>query len=276
MQHRNASDERPLSARSVIASTLLGAEPPRLPARLLVRAGELFGIAEGTTRVALSRMVAAGELEADDGHYRLVGSELLERQARQSASRHPDGGPLASNDEPGERTWSGRWHLAIVLPERRDAATRAALRDATGRLRLAELREGVWLRPDNLDPDRLPAARAVVDAQCRSYLGDPLTGHGSDRALVASLWDLRSWAATAEELRAGLGGLVADLDAGDADVLAPAFVLSAAVLRHLLADPLLPGPLLPPGWPGAALRADYDRYDEAFKRAWWAWFHAQG
>ena len=55
--------ERPLSARSVVASTLLGMRPPRLPTQILVRSGALFGIAEGTTRVALSRMVAAGELE---------------------------------------------------------------------------------------------------------------------------------------------------------------------------------------------------------------------
>ena len=71
-----------LTARSVIASTLLGIEPPRLPTLLLVRSGELFGISAGTTRVALSRMVAAGELEPDGNGYRLAG-HLLDRQARQ-------------------------------------------------------------------------------------------------------------------------------------------------------------------------------------------------
>jgi phenylacetic acid degradation operon negative regulatory protein len=254
--------EPALSARSVIASTLLGAHPPRLPARLLVRAGELFGIAEGTTRVALSRMVAAGDLEAEDGHYRLVGSLLLERQDRQSASRHPVTEP-----------WSGRWHLAVVRPDRRDATTRAALRDAARHLRLAELREGIWVRPDNLGHDRLPAARAVLDAQCRSFFGD--SGEGDDAALAASLWDLPGWAEGAQELRKGLAELIGALDAGEHAVLAPAFTLSAAVLRHLLADPLLPAPLLPDGWPGDDLRADYDRYDAAFTGAWRAWFKAQ-
>jgi len=37
----------------VIASTLLGMHPPVLAAQVLVRSGELFGIAEGTTRTAL-------------------------------------------------------------------------------------------------------------------------------------------------------------------------------------------------------------------------------
>ena len=40
---------------------------------------------------------------------------------------------------------------------------------------------------------------------------------------------------------------------------------SAAVLRHFQADPLLPEELLPRGWPGRALREDYDRFDLAHR-----------
>ena len=39
--------ERQLTARSVMASTLLGTEPPVLSARVLVRAAAMFGITEG-------------------------------------------------------------------------------------------------------------------------------------------------------------------------------------------------------------------------------------
>jgi phenylacetic acid degradation operon negative regulatory protein len=49
-------------------------------------------------------------------------------------------------------------------------------------------------------------------------------------------------------------------------------VLSAAVLRHFQADPLLPDALLPPRWPGAALRAEYDRYDRAYRSVLREWF----
>ena len=101
-----AVDERPLTARSVIASTLLGTTPPRLPGRLLVRAGALFGLAEGTVRTALSRMVAAGELTADDGTYALAGP-LLARQARQDESRRA---VVAAE------TWDGGWTMAVVYP----------------------------------------------------------------------------------------------------------------------------------------------------------------
>ncbi len=61
-QWRNELGLRPLTTRSVLLSTLLGAHPPRLRARHLVRVGRLFGIAEGTVRVALSRMVADGDV----------------------------------------------------------------------------------------------------------------------------------------------------------------------------------------------------------------------
>lgn len=244
----------PLTARSVIASTLLGVDPPRLPSRVLVRSGELFGIAEGTTRVALSRMVAAGELRSGDGAYHLSG-RLLERQARQAVSRAA-----------ATTGWDGTWRLAVVTAERRPAAERAELRDAMRDLRMAELREGVWLRPDNLAARALPE----VAGRCLWLAATP----EGPATLAASVWDLAGWARHAQRLRTEMDDVFADLDAGRTDALAPAFVLSAAVLRHFQADPLLPAELLPDGWPGAALRVEYDRYDAAFLAVWRAWFRS--
>ena len=147
-------DTRPLTARSVVASTLLGVRPSVLPPRSLVASAGLFGIAEGAVRTALSRMVVAGELTLDDGRYALSGP-FLSRRERQDESRNGVGGP-----------WDGEWEMAVVEGERRPAADRTALRAAMRALRFGELREGVWLRPANLDPDRLPDARTVVGAQC--------------------------------------------------------------------------------------------------------------
>ena len=45
-------------------------------------------------------------------------------------------------------------------------------------------------------------------------------------------------------------------------------MLSAAVLRHLQADPLLPDALLPGDWPGPGLRDAYEAYDADFKASW--------
>jgi phenylacetic acid degradation operon negative regulatory protein len=255
-----APGERPLTARSVIASNLLGMANPALPARLLVRAGELFGITEGTTRVALSRMVASSELVVEDGVYRLSG-RLLERQHEQEAGRHPD-----------LRPWDGGWRIGLVRESSRAPAARAELRTAMSRLRLAELREGVWVRPDNLDPaypiGQSASARAAR-TQCRW-----LTGHLDDddaNTLAASLWAVGDWSARAELLIARMSATSGDLECGDMSVLAPCFVLSAAVVRHIRSDPLLPPELLPRSWPGRRLRLAYDRYEAAYTRLLRAW-----
>ena len=150
----------------------------------MVRLVELFGVPEGTTRVALSRMVAAGELTVDEGRYALASPALLARQAAQETGRRSPAG-----------RWDGQWAMAVVTVDRRDAPARLALRDAASALRLAELREGVWMRPSNLDwgaRDEL----AVVGEQCTWMTATP----DDPVAIAASLWDLDGWAAEARAL----------------------------------------------------------------------------
>jgi phenylacetic acid degradation operon negative regulatory protein len=252
----------PLTARSVVASTLLGTEGLALPVQALVRAGELFGIAEGTTRVALSRMVASGELVAEPGRYRLAG-RLVDRSQVQEAARRPV-----------PRPWAGDWHLAIVTSERRPASDRAFLRKAMARLHLAEWREGVWLRPDNLGPpERLTEAALVVAEQC-TWLVARLEGE-IDTALAARLWELDGWAATAEDLRESMAASAPFLRGGDLEALPGCFLLAAEVVRLLSADPLLPAALLPPGWPGAVLRDEYDGYQASLQALLRSWFRSR-
>lgn len=233
-----APELRPLTARSVVLSTLLGSHPPRLPARLLVRVGELFGITEGTVRVALSRMVAAGDLVQVEGAYQLT-DRLRGRQARQDESLSPH-----------TRPWDGAWEIAVITAERRPAAERVALRQAMAALRLAELREGTWLRPANLSRTRPD----IVTQQCTFLEGRP---EGDPAELAAALWDLRAWAERAQGLHEALD---------PAASLAGQFTVAAAVLRHLLTDPLLPAELLPAGWPGPALRTRYVEFETGFRR----------
>jgi phenylacetic acid degradation operon negative regulatory protein len=241
-------ERKTLTARSVLASTLLGLDPPVLAVGRLVETAGLFGITEGTARTALSRMAAAGEVVAEDGRYRLTG-RLLDRQRRQEEGRHPR-----------RRRWNGRWRLAIVTVERRTAADRADLRAALARLRLAEWREGVWARPDNLDLGVLPALAT-----------DHCSWAVADLAADPWLWDLDGWAEDARDLL----GELRELPPTTTDDLAPGFVLSAAVLRHLAADPLLPDELLPSGWPGAELRATYDEWDRAYRRLIATWHRSR-
>jgi len=217
-------------------------DPPELPVAQLVRLTGLFGISENRARVALSRMVAGGEATSDGtGRYRLAG-HLAARQSRQSASR---AGATAPYD--------GEWWLAVVTTTGSSADVRSARRRTLAYRRLAELREGVWMRPANLEvqlPDPLDGEIELMTA----LPGDPV-------ALTHRLWDLTAWSARAQNLLRELQALAPD----GPEALAPGFELSAAVLRHLQADPLLPPALLPTDWPGTALRATYDQWDARYR-----------
>ncbi len=249
--------DRPLTARSVLASALLGADEPRLPVAVLVAAASLFGISAGAARTCLWRMVSDGELTTDDGMYALAG-HLLERRHRvDDAARAGDA---------TVRRWDGTWELAVVSLDRRPPADRLELRKAARALHLAEIREGVWIRPDNLDPARLPASRAVLDQQCVHF-----HGAASDVAAgtVRSLFELDQWARDAKRLTTAMEREL-DSAPGEGDdmtaTLTYQFALSISVVRHLQLDPLLPATLLPQGWPASELRATYRRFDKAFKR----------
>lgn len=273
------TDERPLSARSVIASVLLGVRPPRLRTRTLMRACALFDISDGTGRVALSRMVAAGELTADGDGYALAGA-LLARSARQDRSAEPSVRPWRPGDA---------WVTALVTGEARSATDRTALRRAATDLRLAELREGVWVRPDNLGGLR-PAdsaadaptgsasdgAAGVVRAQCVTARAALDLDPDAQADLAARLWDLTGWNERARSLERALARSLPALDREGQRVLAEAFVLSAAVLRHLQGDPLLPPSLLPAAWGGDDLRDAHRRWRIVFDRAWIGWTRADG
>ena len=223
---------RPLSARSVVLSLLLGAHPAELSAAALVRAGELFEVPETTLRAALSRMVAAGDLVRDGSTYELS-ERLLERQRRQDAALDVE-----------TTAWNGSWEQVVITSSGRSAQDRAELRSTLSSLRLAELREGVWLRPANLARP-LPAWPAELIATFRA------TPDEDAAALSRRLWDVDGWAAHG---RALLDGLASARGARDR------LTLSAAVVRHLLRDPALPADLLPATWPSIPLREGYAAY----------------
>ncbi|GAA4291954.1 PaaX family transcriptional regulator C-terminal domain-containing protein [Mycobacterium paraffinicum] len=217
-----------MTARSVVLSVLLGAHPACASASELVRLTADFGIKETTLRVALTRMVGAGDLIRSADGYRLS-DRLLARQRRQDDAINPR-----------VRPWRGEWITLIVTSVGGDARTRAALRTALHGKRFGELREGVWMRPDNLELDLDPE----VDARVRV-----LRARDDDPAqLAAQLWDLPAWA------RAGSRMLNEMVSAPD---IPGRFVIAAATVRHLLTDPVLPDELLPDDWPGARLRAAY-------------------
>lgn len=236
---------RPLSPRSLALSVLLGSHPPELPARAFVALAELFGIAGGTMRTALSRMVATGDVVSSDGYYRLAGRQL-DRQRAQDAGRRPPTG-----------SWDRRWHTIVPVADQRDLADRRRFRSLMANHRFGELRPDIWMRPSDLDP---PAARSdwIVTT------GD-LDGIDPDR-LVRRLWDLPAIAAEAHHLLERLARLRATADWNEPASIPELFTASAAVVRFLRNEPLLPNELTPTEWPVDRVRMTYDEFEADHQR----------
>ena len=258
--HGSGLLERPLTARSVLASLLLGMHPPRLAGARLVRWCGVFGIAEGTARVALSRMVDRGELAATDGVYELAGP-VRARQRVQEWSLDPDAGD-----------WDGRgaWAPSSAPPAMRPTGPGSATR--CGGCGTPKRAKASGCGPTNLPRASGPDdAWEVADAQCEWWTARP---ERDPRELATELFDPDAWAARASALLAALTRATDSLAAPtDAD-LAHAFEAGAAVLTHLRADPLLPVALCPAPWPGDRLRAAYAEYQHAFGAAVREWFRA--
>jgi phenylacetic acid degradation operon negative regulatory protein len=217
-----------MTARSVVLSVLLGAHPACASAAELIRLTSDFGIKETTLRVALTRMVSAGDLLRSADGYRLS-DRLLARQLRQDEA-------ISLRVRP----WRGDWTTLIVTRVGTDARTRAGLRTMLHDKRFGELREGVWMRPDNLD--------LQLDAEVRARVRIVKARDDAPAELAGQLWDLPAWARTGHRL---LDEMAAASD------IPGRFVVATAMVRHLLTDPMLPAELLPADWPGAQLRAGY-------------------
>lgn len=231
---------------------------------MLVALGEQFDIPPGTTRVALSRMVDRGELANDDGSYSLAG-RLLERQERQDRSTQPTA------------QWDGTWECAIVTASRRSARERSQLRSALMTLGLGERREGVWMRPRNLAPDRMRVSRTAADAQVEWYRLAPIPVTEA-RAHAAQLYPLDTWATTAlvliEALTSAARNMTTAARTKGGASLERAFTLDAAARRHFVHDPLLPAELEPPDWPIHGLRQAFMHFDEELGAALRSFFGA--
>ncbi|PRC45416.1 PaaX domain-containing protein, C- domain protein [Mycobacterium sp. ITM-2017-0098] len=220
-----------MTARSVVLSVLLGAHPAWATSADLIRLTDDFGIRESTVRVALTRMVGAGDLVRSDDGYRLS-ERLLARQARQDDAITPR-----------QHAWDGSWTTLVITSVGTDARSRAALRNRLQDRRFAELREGVWMRPDNVTIDLgADATERVRILRARDERPGELAGR---------LWDLSGWAAAGRDLLAGMAA---------APDVPGRFVVAASMVRHLLTDPVLPDALLPADWPGAELRSAYNDF----------------
>ncbi len=233
---------RPLNARSLALSALLGTHPPQLPARAFVALARLFDIPSGTMRTALSRMLANDEIVRIEGRYLLSG-HLLDRQRAQDTGRRD-----------ARIDWDGRWHTIVTATDQRDVADRRRFRSMMANHRFGELRPDIWMRPANLDA---PQAQPEWISTSGSLDGiDP-------ESLVRRLWNLDAIATEAHRFLQRIDELETVTDWHDVRSIPEVFTTSAAIVRFLRSEPLLPPGLTPAGWPVSDLRRNYDRFERS-------------
>ncbi len=261
--------EQAPNARSYVLDLLSTLRRGAMPVRALVESAALFGIAEGSVRVALTRLLADGLVERDErGLYRL-GRAAAPVQGRVAAWR---------DLEARLRPWSGGW-IGVLDGRGARAPSRPAQRRGERALALTGFRSfgrGLALRPDNLaggvarlraELGELGLAPGAVVCELREL--DPVSD-----ARARKLWDAddlieqyrshrRRVEASARRLRACAPELA----------MVESFRVGGAALRLLARDPLLPEPIVPAG-ERAALVDAMVAYD-AMGRASWSEFMAR-
>jgi phenylacetic acid degradation operon negative regulatory protein len=234
--------------------------------RALVAAAALFGIAEGSLRVALSRLLRAGLVERDGpGLYRL-GRAAAPVQRRIAAWRELDARLLP---------WSGGW-IGVFAGHVVRAPSRGTQRHSERALRLSGFRpfaRGLVVRPDNLAGgvtrvrEELAAlGLALGSVVCELRELDPLS-----EARARKLWDADDLVANYRRHRQHLDASARRLRTRSAEfAMVESFRVGGAALRLLARDPLLPEPIVPATERAALVDAmrDYD----AIGRASWSGF----
>ncbi len=221
------------SPTSLILDLLRSARSRPYAAGALIEAGALFGFSENTIRVTLSRLASRGTIDSPSrGRYQLSRqtdalNEFVERWRLGEARVRP---------------WQpGQWLFAHPGP------AAAGSHWALTALGFRAIRDGLWVRPDNL---------ALSLSELRTLGGG--IGLGADVLLLAGIPEGEpvpdAWAAvwrpdqlgagyrqTRERLEASASGL-ADLPPEQARV--ECFRLGGEAIHRLAKDPLLPAELV--------------------------------
>ncbi len=251
------------SPKSFILDLLSTLKRGTMPVSALVEAGGLFGIGANNMRVALARLLAAGQVSRDErGRYRLGDG------TRPVAKRITTWRDL----ERRTRRWDGGWigvHLATADPKIGRSERRGRER-ALHLLGFEPLLPNLALRPANL--------RATIDE-----VRDDLHGTGlPDSDLVFELGGLDAtreanartlWNTTAlrklyRSLRKELKASAAHVSkAPAAEAMVESFLVGGRALRELILDPLLPEEICPSA-ERQALLAEMKHYDRLGRAAW--------
>jgi len=224
--------------RSLIVDLLSTLRRGSMPVAALCQAGALFGIADGSVRVALHRLLAEGRVESDErGQYR-IGAAAAPVQSVVAGWRDLDR---------RTRAWDGRW---IAVHTAASPRRRARIDLAAQALRLfgfEVLAPGLYVRPANLREGTSGVRTALrelglPDSALVYELGE-LDAEADARA--RSLWDgaalVRGYRSARREIAASSARLPG---MSEGEAMVESFQLGGRVLQQLVLDPLLPAPLV--------------------------------
>ncbi|MBO9523571.1 MAG: PaaX family transcriptional regulator [Nocardioidaceae bacterium] len=216
------------------------------PVAGLIRMLEPLGISGPAVRTAVSRMVAQGWLEPEDGG-------AVYRATERARVRLDEAG--ARIYRTGTENWDGCWHLRILDPIA-DRGRRERVRTQLRFHGLAPVNESTWVTPrHSAEADRLLAEEQVAAVALSS------TDAGPPQRLLAA-YDVDALAAAYDDWRNDAVRRTADAPARGDD--RTAFVVRSELVHSwrmfLFRDPGLPTALLPADWPGYTAAAFFDEH----------------
>lgn len=252
--------------RHLLLDLMLATDEDTLSAQHAIAAAKLFNISENSVRVTLARLVSDGLIDTSSrGSYSLSSSahELADDVATWRTAEHR------------VRPWTGEY-LAVHcgMLGRSDRASLRRRQRALGMLGFAEWERGLYLRPDNIEPD-VEAVRARLRKLGLEPEAPVFLTHAFDDASsrqIASLWNGRALASKYRKLSRQLEGWIAVHDQlAPAKAARQSFEIGSDAIRQVIYDPLLPEPLVDVG-ERAAFFESVRRLDHAGRRCWQRFF----
>jgi phenylacetic acid degradation operon negative regulatory protein len=257
-----------ITASSFVLDLLSTLRRGAMPVRALVEAAALFEIAEGSVRVALTRLLGEGLVERDErGLYRL------------GAAAEPVRSRVATWRDLGSqlREWSGAW-IGVFDARAPTRLEQRRSRRALDLLGFRALARGLEVRPDNLAGgidrvrDELAALGLAPGAVVCELRGlDAVTD-----ARARSLWEADALVARYRKHCREIAASTRRLGTAAGErAMVESFRVGGAALRTLAKDPLLPEPIVPAA-ERDALVAAMREYDALGRASWTAFLARHG
>ncbi|MEU4562713.1 PaaX family transcriptional regulator [Actinoplanes sp. NPDC023936] len=210
---------------------------------LVYQAGNAAGIEDQPLRLAIRRMIAAGEITQDGRGRR--GRLALTDAGRRRLARDRLGLRLALAQDRGEAPWDGTWRLLAVSVPESERAVRDALRRDLADAGAAVVSTGLYVSPHDLSA--MVGGGNLVRAVATSL---DIRGVTSPPEIAELLWPALPIVEGYQVAERAISG---SEDTG-VPVVTRQILLADALERAMRDDPLIPLELRPADWAPSRIR----------------------